>query len=104
MVERELSAHGRLFMIDVNLIRTNPELVRENIKKKFQDRKLPLVDEVLALDEKRRALILEGDALRAQRNVLSKQVGALMKAGDIDPDGKTSARHEHAKNKKHKTV
>ena len=78
-------------MIDVNLIRTNPELVRENIRKKFQDRKLPLVDEVLALDEKRRALILEGDALRAQRNVLSKQVGALMKAGDKDGAEKIKA-------------
>ena len=69
-------------MIDINLIRTNPDLVRENIKKKFQDRKLPLVDEVIELDTKRRALIQEGDALRARRNTLSKQVGALMKAGD----------------------
>ena len=51
-------------MIDVNLIRTNPELVKENIKKKFQDSKLPLVDEAIALDSKRRALISEGDALR----------------------------------------
>ena len=54
-------------MIDINLIRTNPELVKENIKKKFQDRKLPLVDEALALDSKRRALIAEGDQLRAAR-------------------------------------
>ena len=69
-------------MIDVNLIRTNPDLVRENIKRKFQDHKLPLVDEVLELDAKRRAFIQEGDALRARRNTLSKQVGALMKAGD----------------------
>ena len=68
-------------MIDINLIRTNPELVRENIKRKFQDHKLPLVDEVLALDGKRRALIAEGDALRAARNTLSKQVGMLMKEG-----------------------
>ena len=68
-------------MIDINLIRTNPELVKENIRRKFQDHKLPLVDEVIALDTKRRALIAEGDALRAARNTLSKQVGALMKEG-----------------------
>jgi len=66
-------------MIDVNLIRTNPELVRENIRKKFQDRKLPLVDEALALDEKKRALQNEGDRLRAARNALSKQIGLLMR-------------------------
>ncbi|MBQ8374564.1 MAG: serine--tRNA ligase [Clostridia bacterium] len=69
-------------MIDINLIRTNPDLVRENIRRKFQDRKLPLVDEVLELDARRRALIQEGDALRASRNTLSKQVGELMKKGD----------------------
>ena len=68
-------------MIDINLIRTNAELVKENIRKKFQDHKLPLVDKVLELDGKRRALIAEGDALRAARNTLSKQVGMLMKAG-----------------------
>ena len=68
-------------MIDINLIRTNPELVKENIRKKFQDAKLPLVDEALALDVKRRALIAEGDALRSARNTLSKKVGELMKAG-----------------------
>ena len=68
-------------MIDINLIRTNPELVKENIRKKFQDHKLPLVDKVLELDAKRRALIAEGDALRQARNTLSKQVGLLMKEG-----------------------
>ena len=68
-------------MIDINLIRTNPELVKENIRKKFQDHKLPLVDNVLELDAKRRALIAEGDALRQARNTLSKQVGLLMKEG-----------------------
>ena len=71
-------------MIDINLIRTNPELVKENIRKKFQDHKLPLVDEALALDTKRRALISEGDALRAARNTLSRQVGMLMKEGKRD--------------------
>ena len=66
-------------MIDINLIRTSPDVVRENIRKKFQDRKLPLVDEALELDAKKRALQNEGDALRASRNALSKQIGALMK-------------------------
>ncbi len=78
-------------MIDIQLIRTNPELVRENIRKKFQDKKLPLVDEVLELDAKRRALIQEGDTLRAARNTLSKQVGALMKAGDKEGAEKVKA-------------
>ncbi len=68
-------------MIDINLIRTNPELVKENIRKKFQEHKLPLVDKALELDGKRRTLISEGDALRAARNTLSKQVGMLMKEG-----------------------
>ena len=68
-------------MIDINLIRTNPELVKENIKKKFQDEKLVLVDEVLELDKKNRALKQEGDNLRAERNQLSGQIGALMKEG-----------------------
>ena len=68
-------------MIDINLIRNDAELVKENIRKKFQDHKLPLVDKALELDAKRRALIAEGDALRAARNTLSKQVGMLMKEG-----------------------
>ena len=68
-------------MIDINLLRTNPDLVRENIKKKFQDHKLPLVDEVLELDEKKRALQREGDERRAKRNTYAKQIGALMKEG-----------------------
>lgn len=66
-------------MIDINLIRNDPELVKQNIRNKFQDKKLPLVDEVLELDEKRRSLQTEGDALRAARNSLSKQIGQLMK-------------------------
>ncbi len=78
-------------MIDINLIRTNPDKVRENIRKKFQDQKLPLVDEVLALDTKRRALIAEGDSLRAARNSLSKQVGMLMKEGKKDEAEKVKA-------------
>ena len=78
-------------MIDIQLIRTNPELVRENIRKKFQDKKLPLVDQVLELDTKRRTLIQEGDTLRAARNTLSKQVGMLMKAGDREGAEKVKA-------------
>ena len=68
-------------MIDINLIRDNPELVKENIRKKFQDKKLPLVDEVIELDRKKRELQQEGDSLRAQRNALAKQIGALMREG-----------------------
>lgn len=71
-------------MIDINLIRENPELVKENIKKKFQDKKLPLVDEVLELDRKKRALQQEGDGLRAQRNSLAKKIGSLMREGKAD--------------------
>ena len=78
-------------MIDIALIRTQPELVRENIKKKFQEHKLPLVDEALALDEKRRALQTEGDTLRASRNTLSKQIGALMKEGKREEAEKVKA-------------
>ena len=68
-------------MIDIKLIRENPELVKENIKKKFQDEKLVLVDEVKALDEEYRALRTKQDELRGQRNTLSKQIGALMSQG-----------------------
>ena len=71
-------------MIDIGLLRSEPELVRENIKKKFQHHKLPLVDEALLLDEKRRALQIEGDGLRASRNALSKQIGVLMKEKKTD--------------------
>ena len=71
-------------MIDINLIRTNKDLVKENIKKKFQDAKLPLVDEVEQLDKDVRALKLEGDNLRASRNTLSAQIGALMKEKKVE--------------------
>ena len=72
-------------MIDIKLIRDNPDLVRENIKKKFQDAKLPLVDEVIDLDKKHRAAIQEASDLRAARNTLSKQVGMLMGQAKKDP-------------------
>ncbi len=68
-------------MIDIKLIRENPDLVKENIKKKFQDQKLALVDEVLELDKKNREAKLNGDNLRSDRKKLSEQVGQLMKSG-----------------------
>ena len=71
-------------MIDIKLIRENPELVKENIKKKFQDHKLALVDEVIDLDKKNREVKLKGDELRAKRNALSQEIGNLMKAGKKD--------------------
>ena len=71
-------------MIDIKLIRENPELVKENIKKKFQDHKLVLVDEVLELDKKNREAKLNGDNLRADRKNLSEQIGGLMKSGKKD--------------------
>ena len=72
-------------MLDIKFIRENPDIVKENIKKKFQDAKLPLVDEVIALDAQRRANIQEADQLRADRNRLSKQVGMLMGQAKKDP-------------------
>ena len=68
-------------MLDIKFVRENPDIVKENIKKKFQDSKLPLVDEVIDLDAKSRAAKQEADELRAQRNKLSKQIGALMGQG-----------------------
>ena len=78
-------------MIDINLIRTQPDLVRENIKKKFQEKKLPLVDEALSLDARRRALTQEGDSLRASRNALSKQIGMLMREKKTEEAEKVKA-------------
>ena len=68
-------------MIDIKFLRENPDVVRQNIKNKFQDHKLPMVDEVIALDAENRAIILEADTLRANRNKLSKQIGGLMAKG-----------------------
>ncbi|MBQ5386528.1 MAG: serine--tRNA ligase, partial [Lachnospiraceae bacterium] len=68
-------------MIDIKFLREHPEEVKENIKKKFQDHKLPLVDEVIELDKAARAAQQEADDLRASRNKLSKEIGALMKEG-----------------------
>lgn len=68
-------------MIDIKLLRQNPDLVRENIKKKFQDDKLTLVDEILDLDVKSRQAKLNGDELRAKRKILSNEIGSLMREG-----------------------
>ena len=72
-------------MLDIKFIRENPDIVKENIKKKFQDEKLPLVDEVIELDSQRRANIQEADQLRSDRNRLSKQVGMLMGQAKKNP-------------------
>ena len=72
-------------MLDIKFIRENPEIVKENIRKKFQDAKLPLVDQVLELDSKNRAAITEASDIRAQRNALSKQIGMLMGQAKKDP-------------------
>ena len=72
-------------MLDIKFVRENSDIVRENIKKKFQDAKLPLVDEVLELDGKNRAAITEASDLRANRNTLSKQIGVLMGQAKKDP-------------------
>ena len=68
-------------MLDIKFVRANPDAVKENIRKKFQDEKIPMVDEVIAMDEELRAAKTRGDELRANRNSVSKQIGQLMKAG-----------------------
>ena len=68
-------------MLDIKFVRENPELVKQNIRKKYQEKKIPLVDEVIALDAQARKAKQEADTLRAGRNQLSKQIGALMKEG-----------------------
>ena len=79
-------------MLDIKFIRENKEKVKENIKKKFQDEKLPLVDEVVELDEKVRALKLEGDTLRSEKNTASSNIGALMKDGKKNEAEKAKVR------------
>ena len=71
-------------MIDIKFLRENPEIVKENIKKKFQDKKLPLVDEVIELDKNLREARLKGDSLRAERNSKSSEIGNLMKNKQIE--------------------
>ena len=84
-------------MLDIRFIRENPEAVKENIKKKFQDQKLPLVDEVLTLDAENRAAMSEANDLRAARNTLSKQVGMLMGQAKKDPSKLAEAEEAKAK-------
>ena len=78
-------------MIDIKFLRENPEVVKENIRKKFQDEKLPLVDEVIALDEERRATQQQVDDLKANRNKISKQIGQLMGQGKKEEAEKVKA-------------
>ena len=79
-------------MLDIKFVRENPDVVKENIKKKFQDEKLPLVDECIAIDAKVRALKGEGDALRGERNTTSTLIGGLMKEKKIDEANEKKAR------------
>ena len=75
-------------MIDIKFLRQNPDIVKENIKKKFQDEKLPLVDEVIELDEELRKIMAQADQLRAKRNTMSSQIGALMREKKIEEANK----------------
>ena len=84
-------------MLDIKFIRENPEAVKENIKKKFQEQKLPLVDEVIALDSENRAVMAEAQELRSARNTLSKQVGMLMGQAKKDPSKLAEAEAAKAK-------
>jgi seryl-tRNA synthetase len=84
-------------MLDIRFIRENPEAVKENIRKKFQEEKLPLVDEVLALDAENRAAMSEANELRSARNTLSKQVGMLMGQAKKDPSKLAEAEEAKAK-------
>ena len=79
-------------MLDIKFLRENPDLVKENIKKKFQEQKLGLVDEVIDLDKKYRELQLSGDTLRMERNSLSKEIGNLMREGKKDEAENTKAK------------
>ena len=75
---------GEIVMLDINLFRTDADIIRENIKKKFQDHKLPMVDEIIELDIEYRGLKTRADELRGQRNSLSKEIGKLMGQKRID--------------------
>ena len=76
-------------MLDIKFVRTNPDAVKENIRKKFQNEKLELVDKVIALDKEYREAKGRGDELRAQRNSVSKEIGALMAKGQKEEAEKT---------------
>ena len=87
-------------MLDIKFVRENPDIVKENIKKKFQDSKLPLVDQVIELDKEARAIQQEADELRAKKNTIAKQIGALMAQGKKDEAEqiKAQVKQEVAKN------
>ena len=78
-------------MIDIKFLRENPEIVKENIRKKFQEHKLPLVDEVIELDKKSRELTVICDELRMRRNSISKEIGALMENGKKEEEQRNRA-------------
>ena len=78
-------------MLDIKFVRDNPEIVKQNIKNKFQDQKLPLVDEVIELDERNRKIKKEVESLRAEKNRLSKLIGGLMKDGKREEAENTKA-------------
>ena len=86
-------------MIDIKFLRENPEAVKQNIKNKFQDAKLPLVDEVIELDKEHRAAITEADGLRADRNRLSKEIGALMAKGEREKAEETKKKVTESENR-----
>ena len=77
----QLSLKKGNIMIDIKFLRENPEIVKQNIRNKFQDSKFPLVDEVIALDEERRKAQVEADAIRAGKNKIAKEIGMLMGQG-----------------------
>ena len=79
-------------MLDIRFVRENPDIVKENIRKKYQDAKLPLVDEVLEMDAQYREAKVRGDYLRGQRNALSKQIGGLMAKGEREEAERIKAR------------
>ena len=91
-------------MIDLKFLRENPEVVKENIKKKFQDHKLPLVDEVIELDAKARAAQAEADELRANKNKISKQIGALMAQGKKEEAEDNGFRFKVTESERHGVV
>ena len=82
-------------MLDLRFVRENPEIVKQNIRNKFQDNKLPLVDEVIALDEESRKVKKEADDLRANRNKISKQIGMLMGQGKKEEAEESRAQEQH---------
>ena len=91
-------------MLDLKFVRENPDIVKQNIKNKFQDKKIPLVDEVIELDAKNRTAKAEGDEIRAQRNKLSKQIGALMGQGKKEEAEDNGFRFKVTESERHGVV